>query len=896
MTTTSPVDAPEPLLGRESSRLVEELKRYLDVHRVSVEEMIRAGSDTCGLQASRRLAKVYDGMVSFLLSTVEAVATRRRRWAPSSIAAVGSYGRGALSYRSDLDIRLLCSGSREEAGAIAEAVLYPMWDAGITVGHQVVDVGEMIELARSDLPTATSLLDWRRVSGETGLSAGMLARVFEGAFGPGVISKFLERLVERADERHARYGGSVYLLEPDVKNGPGGLRDMDVAFWVARARWRVSTLEQLVRVGVLVPRERANIESATELLWRIRNLLHLHSSRRSDRLSFDRQEQLAAALDYGDGRQAVERFMSDYYRAARTLTRNRDMLVQRALPHPTRRPLETLLGNGLKITSGAVSLAHPAGLQANPALALRLYREAVRRDLPVYGFARDVVARAASRPEFCERLRDSTEAAALFVELCMVSRNTRLKNGSVLQELHDVGLLVAMIPEFAPVIGRVHHDIYHVYTVDVHSVAAVDRLAALCRGELAEEHPLASRLAAEIARPTVLFLATLLHDIGKDRGGERHSDRGAELAQTILRRLRLPEEDIAQIQHLIYRHLRMYQVATRRDIDDPRTLHSFSGEVHGREGLRELYLLTVCDVSTTSPGALTSWKARMLDELYVAVDRHLSEGAEARDRSRTESICAQVRTKWGADGDRGYLDHFLDAMPERYLYANSADGILAHARLARESRGAEVAVRLLSQQRIYLEIGVVADDRPGLLAAIAAALTASRLGVVGAQIYSWTNARGRARALDVFWVEGGAGPGGPTALTQRIERDLGRLLRGEVMASELVAGVRRRSSLVERPTPTVPTRINIDNRAATDDTVLEITTQDRPGLLHTLSSALQAEGLTISLAKINTEGQRVADVFYVTDANGSKLVTSEGVESLKTRILSSIQQLESGVL
>ena len=242
----------------------------------------------------------------------------------------------------------------------------------------------------------------------------------------------------------------------------------------------------------------------------MRNLLHLHAGRRSDRLSFDRQESLAVDLGYGPGGAGVEAFMSDYYQKARIISQARELVLARAAPPPKRRPRETSIGKGLKLTNDQVSFEDGAALEQEPALALRLYDEAVRRDLPVYGFARDLVARAVTSPTFCERLRQSEEAARLFVRLVTVIQRTKLRDESVVKDLHDVGLLVAMVPEFAPVVGRVHHDVYHVYTVDVHSVAAVDRLRELCRGELAAEHRLASRLAAEISRPNVLFFAALL--------------------------------------------------------------------------------------------------------------------------------------------------------------------------------------------------------------------------------------------------------------------------------------------------------------------------------------------------------------------------------------------------
>jgi [protein-PII] uridylyltransferase len=891
MTSTAQVGS-LPLLARCSPNLPDELKSYITRHRAAVEAMIRTGAPEGGLIASEHYAKVFDGLLCSMFYAVHAALLRDGKWQPVTLAAVGSYGRGAVAFASDLDVRLLCAGALDTGAPIADALLYPLWDSGLAIGHQVVTADSTIDLARTDLPTATSLLDWRVLAGDPAPSAGLLERVFEGLFGPGNIKSFLDQLQDRAADRHERYGGSVFLLEPDVKNGPGGLRDLDVAHWAARARYRVRTLRELVKIGVLVPREWQQIEAASNLLSRIRNLLHLYAGRRSDRLSFDRQERLAIDLGYGTGGAGVERFMSEYYRNARALTTAREMIVARAMPPPTRKPRAVSIGQGLKLINGEITLAQPETLEDQPALALRAYDEAIRRNIPVYHYARDAIARAASSPGFSEKLRADEEAARLFIRLVTTVQRTRFKLGSVLGELHDVGLLIAMIPEFAPVVGRVHHDIYHVYTVDVHSVAAVDKVRALARGELASEAPLASRLAAEIARPTVLFFAALLHDVGKDIGGKNHSERGHQMADEILRRLRLPEGDIREVQHLILKHLTMYHTATRRDVDDPRTLEKFAGEVHGREGLRELYLLTVADVSTTSPTALTSWKAKMLDELYVATDRFLSEGADARS-TRADDARAHIHRIWN-QGEHEFPSEFLDALPERYLFANEAEEILRHATFAEQSRDAEAAVTVLASADPYVQLGFTADDRPGLLAKITATLTAARLQVHSAQIYSWRDGTGRTRALDLFWVKGGADAAAVRDMVPRLQRDILRLLSEELTPMDLVLGKREASRLSQRPMPAVGTEVSFDLRASKDQTVIEVTTKDRMGLLFWLANTLQNAGLTISLAKINTEGNLVADVFYVTHADGAKVTEPERLQEIKARILFTIAQLKEG--
>ena len=863
----SPVSVPSsvPTLDRRSPTLAAELKTYVVRHRGAIEALVRAAGPDGGLPAAVRYSKIIDGLLCALFRALETSMTADGTWQAVGLAAVGSYGREELAYHSDLDVRLISTAKVDKVRPVAEALLYPLWDAGLSIGHQVVTPNDMIDLAQNDLPTATTLLDWRLVAGDRTASDKMLERATEGLFGIGNIAKFLERLAKRVTDRGERYGGSVYLLEPDVKNGIGGLRDLDVACW-------------------------QEIEEATLLLWRVRNLLHLYAGRRSDRLSFDRQEALAKDLGYGPGGAGVEQFMSEYYRNARVIARTRELILQRAEPPPKRKPRERSLGNGLKLTNDQVSVEDAAALEADPTLALRLYEEAVKRDLPVYGFARDAIMRALATSGFAERLRASEDASRLFVWLCTTVQRTKLRGGSVLQELHDVGLLVAMVPEFLPVVGRVHHDVYHTYTVDVHSVAVVDHLRALVRGELATEHPLASRLAAEISRSNVLFFAALLHDIGKDEGGKAHSERGAGMSRSVLERLGVAETDIREVEHLILKHLRMYHVATRRDIDDPETLAAFGEEVHGREGLRELYLLTICDVSMTSMGALTSWKARVLEQLYLGTDSLLSTEHTPQGEERLNEVREAVRALCPERGERVFLDHYLQALPERYL--SGSEDIVRHSRFARASQMQQVNVTVMTVATPYVELGFIADDRPGLLAMITAALAAARIKILSAQVHNWVDTFGRTRALDLFWVRGGTSPETVQAAVPRIERDFERLLSQELTPAELVTGGSPRSHWSDRPTPQVISDVHVDNRVSNTHTVIEVTTRDQAGLLFWLSHTIQMLGLQISLAKINTEGNLVADVFYVTDEKGAKVTDPERIESTKARLSSVIARLE----
>lgn len=874
-----------------SARAAELREAFLAGHRGLAALLPTSGGDAerGGLVLGRAHAGLLDELLTGLFDAVRDES--RPVWRDVAVAGVGSYGRGAVALRSDLDVRVLARDA-SAAQEVADALLYPLWDMGVPVGHQVIDAAELCAAARDDLPSATSLLDWRHVAGDRACSEALRRRAEEGVFAHSELPRFMARLGDEALLRHKRFGGSVYLLEPDVKSGEGGLRDLDVARWAARARWGVADLDELVRVGGLVAREAAELAAAGELLWRIRNLLHAHAGRRSDRLTFDEQETIAPLLGYGDGPEAVERMMSDYYRHAQAVTRGLETLLSRATPILVRKkPRDDDLGGGVRMFDGAISIADPEALRADPALALRAVTAAVERGVSLLPWARDAVVRAAADVAFGAQLRARSDAARLFVDLVASWRETRLRGGSALRELHDTGLLLSMIPEFSPVVGRVHHDIYHVYTVDVHSVAAVDRLAALARGELAHQFPLASRLAAEIARPRMLAFATLLHDVGKAIGGRDHSERGAEMAGPILRRLGFSDADIDEACHLIREHLVMYHLATRRDVDDPATVDEFCRTVRGVEGLRDLYLLTVADLSTTSPTSMTSWKARMLDELYLATESALS-GSSPRDQrvaaARSDALAASEAL--GGAAERAFAERFLASMPDRYLLANGPDAIAAHARVAHDhERGGPLVTVAVTPSRHpeAAELCVVAADRPGLLAAITAAIAASRLEVHAAQIHSRAGPAG-VQAVDLFWVrDRGEGAAAVPRALPALQRDLEGVLSGAVDAREL-AGKRASPTSRERSTPGVKTRVSIDDRASGRHTVIEVVTRDRPGLLHTVADALFRLGLSIAVAKINTEGARVADVFYVHEHDGAKIATGPRAAQVERAILEAL--------
>ncbi|HVY28235.1 MAG TPA: [protein-PII] uridylyltransferase [Polyangiaceae bacterium] len=886
---------------------------YLEHHRGELLALLEAPS-TSGVRFARRHAQVMDGLVDSLFKAALAALPPAEQRVPVVLAAVGGYGRGLLGWKSDLDLWFVTDEAPERVRALTEAMLYPLWDAGVSVGHRVATIADLIEAARVDLPTATSLLDFRRLAGQSELARQLDARAVDGIFSERELPGFLRRLEAEVSERYERFGDSVYLLEPEVKSGAGGLRDMCIAIWAARARFRTASINDLLRVGFLSARETEEIAKAEEFLWQLRNQLHRHANRRSDRLTFDEQEVLAVHLGYRerleplpeDEEEAVgamvEAFMSDYYCHARVVLRVRDQIMARAMPLlQRRRPRVLDLGNGLESFNDQLTFSKLSELDKTPALALRLYAAAVGRGLTVLPFARDAVIRATSVPEFCETLRQSAEAAQLFVQLVANPQKSAFRNGSILAELHDVGLLVAMIPEFLPVVGRVHHDVYHVYTVDVHSVAAVDRLRALARGELHAQHPLASRLAAQETRPELLYLATLLHDVGKAIGGREHSQRGAEMARKILARLGLPALDIEDACHLILQHLVMYQVAARRNLEDPQTVSEFARAVHGAEGLRHLYLLTFVDLSTTSPTSMTKWKSHMLDDLFLSTDRLLAN-ASTSSQSRIAAIKAAAENCWGEAEDKAFLRDYLDSMPDGYLLSNGPLEIASHARIAQRGQQSTVTAAMVptrqsdvaelcvvTSDRFHDPLCVITPDRPGLLASISAAIGANGFDIHAAQVHSRRLLDGSVQAVDLFWIttrHSGDDDGFELAI-QKLEKDLHSVLTGAITPEDLISHRRSRNS--ERPAPPVATQVSLDNASSSTQTLVEVVTRDRPGLLFTLSRAFYKLGLTIGVAKINTEGTRAIDVFYVTEVDGKKVEGSARITQIREALLAELQ-------
>jgi [protein-PII] uridylyltransferase len=800
---------------------------------------------------------------------------------------------------------------------LAEAILYPLWDAKVDAGHAVRAFDQALALPATDLAAATALLDARFMTGDRGLADKFLA-AFRARVAKTAAEDFVARLRAEQKARHSRFGDTIFLLEPDLKNGPGGLRDLCVGRWAAMARFGTSVPSELMQKGVMTGRLAQAFTAATEWLMRVRILMHAAAGRRQDHLRFALQEAIAPVL-YPDARDrggvirpavhpAVEALMHQYHAHAKLIRNETERLLQRASAkeganRPTQ-PVMTLAAgqaeNRFVVRDGGLEPVEPGVFEAKPSEMIRIFQVAINLDLPLSLRTREQLAElAAGRPEL---LRQDDEAGRRFVDLVCDGRDRA--NPSRLEQMQDMGLLAALMPEWEPSTGRVQHDIYHVYTVDQHALYAVGRLHALGRGEHAKEFPIPSDTAKEVERPVALALGTLLHDVGKPYGSP-HSEIGAGLAVTICQRLGIEAEDVRRIDFLVRQHLVMGQMSQRRDLDDMDMISDFAALCGDEENLRELYLLTFCDLASVAPDAMSSWKETLLAELYTKTLAFQRRGPDLLGSQRAGVVAERQRAaaqllgeaEPGGGPPEPALAALFAGFPARYFAENVESRITAHVRLirARRDAGQSSLIEVSHDARLGMsEMVLAALDVPGLLAEVAGVLYANRIEVVDAAIYSRAAASpGEApEALDVFRVRDAIGrPVTDEARWRKVRSDLEAVLSGQIPAEVLVASRPRTESVAAWRTPAVPTECKIDNNVSRDFTIVEVITEDRPGVLYAITRTLFVEGLDIHRSKIATEANRAIDVFYVRDkATLTKVTDPARVQQLRERLLALLER------
>src|SRR5215472_4455541 len=741
-------------------KVAEVLKGALQAGRAEVRARFEAGA--LGSDTVRSLSFLMDQLIRALHDFVTAAVyplANPTAGEHMGVVAVGGYGRGELAPYSDVDLLfVLPYKSTPHTEQVVEYLLYTLWDLGLKVGHATRTVEECIRQARADQTVRTALLEARYLWGDQKLYAELRQR-FEADIIKGSAAEFVEAKLAERDDRHARLGDSRYQVEPNVKEGKGGLRDLHTLYWIAKYIYRIEDVERLVDLGVLSAEESARFERAQTFLWTVRCHLHYLAGRAEERLTFDLQTEIGRRMGYTDhaGTRGVERFMKHYFLIAKDvgdLTRIFCALLQiDQTGHQRlswlrwgsrRRTLDGFVSDGQRLTipSDEFFKTDPVGL-------VRLFHVAQQHDLDIHPRALRAVTQSLRLID--GKLREDPEANRLFLEILTSKKDPE----TALRRMNEAGVFGRFIPDFGRVVAQMQYDMYHHYTVDEHTLFAIGILHKIESGGLKEEHPLATEAAATIVSRRALYLAVMLHDIAKGRGGD-HSEIGERIALELGPRLGLAAEETETVAWLVRWHLLMSSTAFKLDIGDPQTLGDFVERVQSPERLKLLLVLTVADIRAVGPNVWNGWKAALLRELYLRAIEMMSGGltVETPD-SRIAAAQAAVRQllpdfsepEFTTFVSRGYPLYWLSFDPETHA---------RHARLMREAEasGAPLTVeKRIDTRRSVTEITLYTADHPGLFSRIAGALAVSGANIVDAKIMTMSNGM----ALDTFWVQDSAG-------------------------------------------------------------------------------------------------------------------------------------------
>ena len=888
----------KPRLRKDALSLI---KSTFQDARAHVRAEVMAGALT-GLAAARALSSLQDTIVQVLYD----FATKHFYYAQNptasehlAVVATGGYGRGELAPGSDIDLLFVRPYKQNPWGeSVVEFILYMLWDLGLKVGHATRSLPECVRLAKQDVTIRTALLEARYLAGDRKLFEEMRKKFWgEVVHGSGL--DFVEAKLAERDERHARQGESRYLVEPNVKEGKGGLRDLQTLYWIGKYLYHVEDAADLVGHNVFTRDEYKTFQNAEAFLWDVRVRLHYLVDRAEERISFDVQPELAAAMGFTDGnsRRAVEAFMRAYFLVAKDvgdLTR----IFCAALEEQNRKPkptLSRLLPGFLKQRSGEEDFfvengrlnARSNAFRHDPVNLIRIFQIADEKNVDVHPAALRTITR--SLELITDDVRRDPEANRLFLGILCSRRDPE----RALRRMNEAGVFGRFVPEFGRVVALMQFNMYHHYTVDEHLIRAVGNVAAIERGELKAEHPLSSDIIKRIKSREALYCAILLHDIAKGLPGD-HSDVGAAIAESLCPRWGLSPGDTAAVSWLVRNHLIMSDTAQRRDIADPKTVRDFVATVQSPEMLRLLLILTVADIRAVGPGVWNGWKGQLLRELYYEAEAVMTGGdvapaRAARIEQARSALAARIADLPDAARERALSRHY-----DSYWLAFDDAAHERHARLmaSADARGELLALTAESNDfRAVTEIVIYTPDHPGLFSQLAGAISVSGGSIVDAKVFTTTDGF----ALDVFSVQDAeGGPFGDAVRVERLRQAIIKTLTGEIVPRVVFAKrppKKRASAFRVRP------RVGFDNEASAIATVVEVEGLDRPGLLYEVTRALFESGLSISSAIVSTYGERAMDVFYVRDGFGHKIIHPARLKSVEERVVKALdgEALEAAV-
>ena len=806
-----------------------------------------------------------------------------------SLVGLGGTGRGEMAPFSDLDLMFLTAKApTADEERAAEAMLHLLWDLKLRVGHSIRSAAQLIALAKSDMTVRTAFLEARWLWGDEKLFDVAMRR-FRKEIVAGTAAEFVAAKLAERDERHIKMGDSRYVVEPNVKDGKGGLRDLHTLYWIGKYVHGVEKPADLVGAGLLTSAEFRRFDRAERFFWSVRCHLHLLAGRPEERLSFEYQPRIAEIMNYADrpGQSAVERFMQFYFLNAKTvgdltglfLAQLDEQLGKKgfrfALPTIRRRPKR--LG-GFVLDRGRISIPSDDFFRADPVRLLELFALAAREQLEIHPMA----MRAATRDAVLidRGIRHDPEANALFMEVLTCVHQPEL----VLRWMNEAGVFGRFVPDFGRVVAQMQFDMYHHYTVDEHSIRAIGLVAAIERGELKQDHPISTAIFRQIASRRVLYVAVLLHDIAKGRGGD-HSVIGAEIALKLGPRFGLDPAETETVSWLVRYHLLMSSTSFKRDLADPKTIEDFVRLVQSPERLRLLLILTVVDIRAVGPGVWNEWKRTLLRTLFEAAEERLRLGHKQHGRSeivhaRQEELARALG--WKASAVRAHAKRLSDsywlAEPLPWQVSNAKQVAAAEAHIGDATP--DVLVEDDAESGAT-RVSVFTPDREGLFYRICAGLASAGANIIDARIHTTRDGM----ALDNLLVlDGRAQPYRDRRQRVRLAKAVESALAGAEAPPLPSAEPPRRTTAFE-----VAPSAAIAERASTRTTVVEVNARDRPALLAALAAAIHRCGHTIHSAHIATFGERAVDVFYLTAPSGTKL-SAEEIDELRARLLDAARE------
>jgi [protein-PII] uridylyltransferase len=888
--------------GELRKAAVERFRLALDEGRALARAWLE--DDNLGLPCARALSFLQDEIIGCIHRFVQTYLYPADNPSASeriAIVAVGGYGRNALAPGSDIDLLFLTPYKKTAwCESLIEGILYLLWDLRLKVGHATRSVEECLAQARGDMTIRTSVLEARFIRGDEALFEELRAR-FDKEVVRGSAREFVAAKLAERDLRVAKAGSSRYLVEPNVKEGKGGLRDLNTLFWISKYVYRVRETSELVEAGLFTGKELRLFDRCEEFLWRVRCHMHFVTGRSEERLSFDLQRVIAERLGYvtHGGLSAVERFMKHYFLIAKDVGDLTAIVCaaleeRQAKPRAVldrfirglRRRARALPGGEFSVEVDRVTVAHPDVFERDPVNLIRLFWVADRNGLAIHPDATRIVTRSLKRIDAA--VRNDPEANRIFLEI-LTSKNAP---ETVLRRMNECGVLGRFIPDFGRVVAMMQFNMYHHYTVDEHLLRAVGVLSALEAGRLATELPVSHEIYPSIRNRTALYVAVFLHDVGKGRQ-EDHSKVGVEVALRLCPRFGLSAVETETVAWLIENHLVMSNTAQSRDLSDPRTIQRFAAIVQTLERLRLLLVLTVCDIIAVGPGVWNGWKGQLLRTLYWETELLLTGGHSGANRNqRVVRIQGELRAAlgWPDDEFEAYAQRHYPA----YWLKVEASRQVQHARLlaelSREERSLATIVAT-DAFRGVTELTVVAPDHPRLLCIIAGACASAGANIVDAQIFTTSDGL----ALDTISI-GRAFPRDEdeTRRASRIASAIEQALKGEIRMGDLVAARRKSEGDAGRTFQVAPD-VMIDNTLSHKYTVIEVSGLDRPGLLYELTSALSRLNLNIGSAHVATFGERAVDVFYVTDLTGEKITTGLRQGAIRRAMIECFERLSGPI-